>query len=87
MKKERYTLVDGTPSEIITADTGMKLVRKSDSISFGQIMYLGYRYRGLDGNLLKTPELEKADDYDEVQMTEEELAELEQNDIDYEHSN
>lgn len=83
MKRERYTLVDGTPSEIITAEGGMKLVRRSDGVSFGQVVYLGYRYsQGLD-----SPVLEVADDFNEVQMTEEELAELEQNNFDYEHSN
>ena len=83
MKRERYTLVDGTPSEIITAEAGMKLVRRLDGVSFGQVVYLGYRY----SHWLVSPVLEVADDFDEVQMTEEELAELEQNNFDYEYSN
>ena len=83
MKRERYTLVDGTPSEIITAEAGMNLVRRLDGVSFGQVVYLGYRY----SHWLVSPVLEVADDFDEVQMTEEELAELEQNNFDYEYSN
>lgn len=64
MTQEEYTLVDGTSSYIITADLGMKFVRRSDGFDFGNEVWLGYRYDNGE-RILEVPA-----DFDEVVDTE-----------------
>ena len=63
MTQREYTLSDGTPSYIIKADLGYKLVRKSDGFDFGDEVWLGYRYE--NGNKV----LEVPSDFEEVADT------------------
>lgn len=64
MTQREYTLVDGTTSYIITADSGMKFVRRSDGFDFGDEVWLGYRYDNGE-RILEVPA-----DFDEVADTE-----------------
>lgn len=63
MTQREYTLFDGTPSYIIKAELGYKLVRKSDGFDFGDEIWLGYRYK--NGNKI----LEVPSDFEEVADT------------------
>ena len=43
MTHAEYTLNDGTPSFILTAEDGYDIVRKSDNFNFGSEVWLGYK--------------------------------------------
>ena len=62
MTQTPYTLNDGTPSVILTADDGNDIVRISDNFNFGKEVWLGYRYNK-DGSR----ELELPEDFKEVE--------------------
>ena len=64
MTTEQYTLVTGETSYHIIADEGMTFMR--DNQDFGNEIWLGYRYRDSQGNILDTPILEQPSDYTEV---------------------
>ena len=68
MTIEQYTLVTGENSYHITADEGMTFTR--DGKDFGNEVWLGYRYRDSQGNVLDTPILEQPSDYIEVAIEE-----------------
>lgn len=76
MKITDYTLFDGTPSFIIEAEEGKMLVRKSDNKRFGGELSLGFVYY-LNDEKLDEPHWETPEDYEEDDMTPEELAEME----------
>lgn len=64
MTTEQYTLVSGETSYHITTGEGMTFMR--DNQDFGNEIWLGYRYRNSQGNVLDTPILEQPSDYTEV---------------------
>lgn len=76
MITEKYTLVTGETSYHIIADEGMTFMR--DSQDFGNEIWLGYRYRDSQGNVLETPILEQPSDYTEVAIEEDDEAIVEQ---------
>lgn len=55
MTQTPYTLNDGTPSVILTADEGKDIVRISDNFNFGNEIWLGYRFTD-KGHVLEKPE-------------------------------
>lgn len=68
MTTEQYTLVTGEISYHITADEGMTFMR--DNQDFGNEVWLGYRYRDSQGNVLDTPIFEQPSDYTEAVIEE-----------------
>lgn len=64
MIQEQYALANGEISYHITADEGMTFMK--DDQDFGNEIWLGYRYRDSQGNVLDTPILEQPSDYTEV---------------------
>ena len=65
MTKEKIILPEGTDSFKITAAEGKTLIRTADNMDFGEVVYLGYRYRDAVGELLDAPVLELPEDYHE----------------------
>lgn len=76
MTTEQYTLVTGETSYHIIADEGMTFMR--DNQDFGNEIWLGYRYRDSQGNVLYNPILEQPSDYTEVAIEEDDEAIVEQ---------
>lgn len=68
MTQTPYTLNDGTPSVILTADEGNDIVRIADDFNFGKEVWLGYRYNK-DGSR----ELELPEDFKEIDHVEEDV--------------
>lgn len=66
--------IDVNDSKHIIADENKKFVRKSDGVNYGHEVYLGYTYY-IGGKLLEEPHLEVPEDFDEVDMTPEEIEE------------
>ena len=61
--------VDGDSGLIITVVTaaeGKTLRRISDGEMIGGEIYLGLRYRDINGNILDKPYLEKPEDFEEI---------------------
>lgn len=67
--------IDANNPQHIIADEGKKIVRKSDNFNYGTEVYLGYTYY-IGGEKLSEPHLETVEDMEEVDMTEEEIAEM-----------
>ena len=76
MIQEKYTLANGETSYHIIADAGMTFMR--DNQDFGNEIWLGYRYKDSQGNILDTPILEQPSDYTEVAIEEDDEAIVEQ---------
>lgn len=76
MTQEQYTLANGETSYHIIADEGMTFMR--DNQDFGNEIWLGYRYRDSQDNILDTPILEQPNDYTEVAIEEDDEAIVEQ---------
>lgn len=67
--------IDRTNAAHIIADTGKQFVRKSDGMQMGSEIYLGYTYF-IGGKKLDTPRLEVAEDFEEVDIPDEETKEV-----------
>lgn len=68
MTTEQYTLITGETSYHIIADEGMTFTK--DGQDYGNEIWLGYKYRDNEGNVLDTPILEQPNDYTEVVIEE-----------------
>lgn len=73
MTQKEYTLNDGTPSFILTAEDGYDIVRKSDNFNFGSEVWLGYKYNKDGTKVLEVPE-----DFTEVEHVDD-IIDVEQN--------
>ena len=76
MIQEQYTLANGEMSYHITADKDKTFMK--DNQDYGNEIWLGYRYRDSQGNVLDTPILEQPSDYTEVVIEEDDEAIVEQ---------
>ena len=66
--------IDPNDSKHIIADEGKKFIRKEDGLDYGTEIFLGYTYY-INGVRIDPPKEEQIEDFDEVDMTPEEIEE------------